>query len=98
MPREDGSPLLEAFGVVKRFGGLVANDVAHFAVCAGGGGALLGENGAGKSTLAKILYGDYAADAGENRVGGRRGDITSPHHNRGLGLRMVVQNFNPLPA
>ncbi len=98
MTRDDGSPLLEAFGVVKRFGGLVANDVAHFAVCAGEVVALLGENGAGKSTLAKILYGYYAADAGEIRVGGRRVDITSPHDTRALGIGMVFQNFTLIPA
>ena len=33
--------------------------------------ALLGENGAGKTTLMNILFGHYAADAGEVRVFGR---------------------------
>ena len=58
-------PLLEAHGIVKRFGALAANNVTAFDVRAGEVIALLGENGAGKSTLAKILYGYYAADAGE---------------------------------
>src|SRR5258708_2475719 len=98
MTRDDGAPVLEAFGIVKRFGGLVANDVAHFAVRAGEVVALLGENGAGKSTLAKILYGYYAADAGEVRVDGRPVEIASPHDARALGIGMVFQNFTLVPA
>jgi ABC-type uncharacterized transport system ATPase subunit len=93
-----GPPLLEAYGIVKRFGSLVANDVAFFDVRPGEVIALLGENGAGKSTLAKILYGYYAADAGEIRVRGARREISSPRDARALGIGMVFQNFTLIPA
>jgi general nucleoside transport system ATP-binding protein len=91
-------PILEARGIVKRFGPLVANDVATFAVHPGEVVALLGENGAGKSTLCKILFGYYRGDAGEIQVAGRPATITSPREARRLGIGMVFQNFSLIPA
>ena len=96
--RGSDPPLLEAYGIVKRFGSLVANDIASFDVRPGEVIALLGENGAGKSTLAKILYGYYVADAGEIRVHGVRQKISSPRDARALGIGMVFQNFTLIPA
>jgi ABC-type uncharacterized transport system ATPase subunit len=93
-----GPPILEARGVVKRFGPLIANDVAYFAVGSGEVVALLGENGAGKSTLCKILYGYYRPDAGEIRISGRPARIASPRDARALGVGMVFQNFSLIPA
>jgi len=60
--------------------------------------ALLGENGAGKSTLSKILYGYYAADAGEVRIAGQPVEIKSSRDARALGIGMVFQNFSLIPA
>ena len=91
-------PLLEARGIVKRFGAVLANDVSHFTVCRGEVVALLGENGAGKSTLAKILYGYDAPESGEIHVDGNRVEITSPRDARALGIGMVFQNFTLIPA
>jgi ABC-type uncharacterized transport system ATPase subunit len=98
MTGQGDAPLIEALGIVKRFGATVANDVAHFDVRAGEVVALLGENGAGKSTLAKILYGYYAADAGEIRVGGKPVAISSPRDARAHGIGMVFQTFTLIPA
>ena len=97
-PTDTVTPLVEASGVVKRFGSLLANDVADFAVGPGEVVALLGENGAGKSTLCKILYGYYRPDAGEFRVAGRPVTIASPRDARRLGIGMVFQNFSLIPA
>lgn len=93
-----GGALLEARGIVKSFGPLLANDVTEFAVHPGEVVALLGENGAGKSTLCKILYGFYRPDAGEIRVAGRVETIASPRDARRLGIGMVFQNFSLIPA
>jgi ABC-type uncharacterized transport system ATPase subunit len=92
------TPLLEAKGVVKRFGSLLANDVAAFAVNAGEVVALLGENGAGKSTLCKILYGYYRPDAGQFMVAGRPTTIPNPRAARRVGIGMVFQNFSLIRA
>src|SRR5271165_7582237 len=92
------APLLEAHGIVKRFGPLLANDVDSFAAYPGEVVALLGENGAGKSTLCKILYGYYRPDAGAFKVAGRTVTIDSPRAARRLGIGMVFQNFSLIPA
>lgn len=98
MSHDNDAPILEARGIIKRFGGLLANEVDAFSVYPGEVVALLGENGAGKSTLAKILYGYYAPDAGEIFVDGQHVAIASPRDARALGIGMVFQTFTLIPA
>jgi branched-chain amino acid transport system permease protein len=50
-----GSVILEAKGLTKRFGGLVANDGIDFEVRRGERRGIIGPNGAGKSTFFKML-------------------------------------------
>ena len=49
--------LLEARGMVRTYGSVVALDGADFDIEAGQVTALIGDNGAGKSTMVKILSG-----------------------------------------
>lgn len=58
-------PVLEARGLVKRFGGLVATDHCSLTVRAGELHALIGPNGAGKTTLIGQLIGEIAPDQGQ---------------------------------
>ena len=62
--------LLEARGLVKRFGGLVATDALDLAVEAGTIHAVIGPNGAGKTTLIAQLAGELASDSGMVRFAG----------------------------
>ena len=89
-----GNVLLEARGIVKSFGGPVANDRIDLAIRAGEIHALLGENGAGKSTLVKILYGSLQPDAGSVRWDGRPAAPGNPAEARALGIGMVFQHFS----
>ncbi|MEU4366310.1 ATP-binding cassette domain-containing protein [Micromonospora chersina] len=63
-------PAIEAEGLHKRYGDLVALDGVDLAVPAGTVCAVLGVNGAGKSTLVHILTTLLRADAGVARVAG----------------------------
>jgi ABC-2 type transport system ATP-binding protein len=62
--------LLEATGVVKRFGDTTALDGFDLAVEAGEIAGLVGHNGAGKSTFARVTAGLVTPDAGTVRVDG----------------------------
>jgi len=66
--------LLEARGVVKRFGGVLALDGLDLAVTAGEILGLIGPNGSGKTTFFNVVTGIYAANAGSVMFDGA--DIT----------------------
>jgi branched-chain amino acid transport system ATP-binding protein len=67
-------PALEARGLVRRFGALIATDDVSFAVQSGARQALIGPNGAGKTTLINLLTGVLKPTAGQVLLQGR--DVT----------------------
>jgi simple sugar transport system ATP-binding protein len=89
----DGTPLLEARGIVKRFGHVTALRGADLTLYRGEVMALVGDNGAGKSTLVKVLAGVHHADAGEILLDGAPVMIASPMEARALGLEVVHQDL-----
>src|ERR1700730_12252589 len=56
--------MLEARGISKSFGGVVALNGAGLTLRAGSVHAVLGENGAVKSTLVKVIAGAVRPDSG----------------------------------
>ncbi|WP_042366488.1 sugar ABC transporter ATP-binding protein [Streptacidiphilus neutrinimicus] len=64
------APVVEATGIVRRFGPTVALDGARITIRPGETHALVGRNGAGKSTLVSVLTGLQAPDEGEVSFGG----------------------------
>lgn len=92
------APLLEARGIVKRYGALTANDHVDLTVVPAEIHALLGENGAGKSTLVKILYGLVQPSEGTILWQGRPVSLANPAEARRLGIGMVFQHFSLFEA
>jgi ribose transport system ATP-binding protein len=84
--------LLEARGLRKTYGPVVALRSADLTVGSGEVHALLGANGAGKSTLVKLLTGVVQRDAGSVVVGGRDVRVSSPAAAARLGLAPVFQD------
>jgi len=89
--------LLEATGISKTYGAVVALKSASLAVRPGEVHALLGANGAGKSTLVKILTGAVHADDGRIVVHGRERTSHSPAEARRNGLVSVYQEPSVIP-
>ena len=62
--------MVEARGLVKRYGDFTAVDGVDLAIARGECLALLGPNGAGKTTTIRMLYGFTPRTAGTLRIGG----------------------------
>ncbi|WP_026931962.1 ATP-binding cassette domain-containing protein [Glycomyces tenuis] len=88
-----GEPVLQARGIVKRFGHVEALSGADLTVHHGEVVALIGDNGAGKSTLIKVLSGVHPPDGGEIRLGGRAVAFASPVDARRAGVETVYQDL-----
>ena len=90
--------VMEARGLVKRYGHVTALDHADFELRAGEILAVIGDNGAGKSTLIKALSGALVPDAGEIRLDGSIVRFRTPMDAREAGIETVYQDLAVAPA
>ncbi|MFB8892097.1 ABC transporter ATP-binding protein [Microbacterium plantarum] len=67
-PTIDSAPVLEAHGLVKRYGALTALDRVDLTVRAGEAVAIMGASGSGKTTLLHCLAAIISPDAGSVRL------------------------------
>jgi ribose transport system ATP-binding protein len=89
--------LLEATGVSKAYGAVIALRNASLGVRPGEVHALMGANGAGKSTLVKILTGAVTPDTGRITLRGHDRISHSPAEARRNGLVSVYQEPAVIP-
>ena len=71
MSAQADRPILQARGLVKRYGRVVALDHADFDLKPDEILAVIGDNGAGKSTLIKVLAGAVVPDLGQVLMDGK---------------------------
>jgi fructose transport system ATP-binding protein len=91
-------PVLEARGLVKRYGVVTALNGADFDLYPGEILALIGDNGAGKSTLIKALSGAIIPDQGEILLNGTIVHFHNPLEARRSGIETVYQDLALAPA
>jgi fructose transport system ATP-binding protein len=91
-------PVLEARGLVKRYGRVTALDHADFELRPNEILGVIGDNGAGKSTLIKVLAGAVVPDSGQVLMDGQPVHFRSPVEARAAGIETVYQNLALSPA
>jgi ABC-type branched-subunit amino acid transport system ATPase component len=91
------APALEARGLVKQFGALLATDSVSFSLAPGARQALIGPNGAGKTTLINLLTGVVRPTEGQVLLQG--GNVTalssSERVRRGLSRTFQINQLFP---
>jgi ABC-type sugar transport system ATPase subunit len=91
------APLLQATGLAKSYGPLIALKPSDLRLERGEVRALIGSNGAGKSTLIKCLTGAVTPTAGEVRLDGTPLPLGRPGEIIRAGIACIYQHSNLAP-
>jgi fructose transport system ATP-binding protein len=97
-PASSPTPVLQARGLVKRYGQVTALDGVDFELYPAEILGVIGDNGAGKSTLIKALSGALIPDSGEILLDGRTVHFRTPLDARRQGIETVYQDLAVAPA
>ena len=97
MTTKEEGPILEARGLSKRFGGVIALEDIELSILTGEVTCLLGDNGAGKSTLIKILSGVFPPTTGELLLDGEPVNFSAPREALSRGIATVYQDLAMVP-
>jgi len=89
----EGSALLVARGIAKRFGGVQALADVSFEIRSGEIYGLIGPNGAGKTTLFNVLTGIYPPDGGTFTFAGQTLGGLKPNDVAARGIARTFQNI-----
>jgi fructose transport system ATP-binding protein len=89
--------VMQAIGLTKRYGHVVALDRADFELADGEILAVIGDNGAGKSCLIKALTGALVPDAGVVYLDGKQVHFKNPLSSRLAGIETVYQELAVAP-
>ncbi|MDY0289290.1 MAG: sugar ABC transporter ATP-binding protein [Sphaerochaeta sp.] len=89
--------LLEAKGIKKNFGGVVALQDVKIKVKKGEVLALVGENGAGKSTMMNVIGGVFPSDGGSIIFEGQEVSFKNPLEAIEKGIAIIHQELSMMP-
>ena len=85
--------VMQAKGIIKRFGQVTALDGSDFELRSGEIMAVIGGNGAGTSSLIQVLSGANIPDEGEVYLDGKQVRFKSPIDARRAGIETVYQDL-----
>lgn len=95
--RQSSSPVLEALGLSKSYGGVHAVREANLSLFPSAVHSLIGANGAGKSTLVSMLAGVISPDSGSVLLDGAAISLRNPRIALGEGVAVVPQTLELCP-
>jgi fructose transport system ATP-binding protein len=95
---QTAEPVLQAVGIVKTYGHVVALDAVDLELYPGEVLAVIGDNGAGKSTLIKCLSGAESPNAGQILLDGQPVNFKTPLDARNNGIETVYQTLAVSPS
>jgi len=97
-PTTTKRPVLQAIGLLKTYGHVVALDAVDLELYPGEVLAVIGDNGAGKSTLIKCLSGAETPNGGQILLDGKPVHFRSPLDARAHGIETVYQTLAVAPS